>query len=273
MRTDLVVDACSLFARSYFAVTKANPDEPRMCITAAFRTLANIMNPESSGYVVNRTLFAWDDGQNPEKQRTPKSDEYHEMRALLEEILLLAFDTANVRVKDREGDDVAASVAANSAKTGRCLLVSGDKDLQQLRDKNVDYWCLNTKAVLETGYINRKWKVRHPSQIAIALAIIGDATDNIQGIRGWGPKKCEQLFKAVTPEMTFREALNAVTRQIPEDKLEPFWDSLDRTLLDTQIVVPEPRPVSLCEPEELEAFDCPQLVPAYRHLFNVLLDA
>ena len=34
------------------------------------------------------------------------------------------------------------------------------------------------------------------------LAIIGDKTDNIQGIYGWGPKRVKKLFEAVAEDAT-----------------------------------------------------------------------
>lgn len=269
MKSDLIVDACSLFARSFFALKNADPTQPRSAVTAVFRTLASIMDPDRTGYEIDRTLFAWDDGQNPEKKRTPKPAEYHEIRSLTEEVLQVALGTRNVTFKDREGDDVAASAATSSSKHRHVVLASGDKDLQQLKSPRIDYWCLNAKASLEKSFIVHKWRVKQPSQVAIALAIIGDTTDNIQGIRGWGPKKCASVFERVTPSMSFSEALEAVVQQIPDELKDQFWDALDRTLLDTLIPVPEPAPLKLCDPDDLLDFDCPDLVRVYAHFCNV----
>ena len=89
--------------------------------------------------------------------------------------------------------------------------------------------------------ILQRWKIKRPIQLAIALAIQGDSSDNISGIKGWGPKKVEKLFESVTPDMEFEAALSAIVSQIPENKQEEFFESLDLTLLDCDIPgVPSP---------------------------------
>src|SRR5690606_25915967 len=87
-----------------------------------------------------------------------------------------------------EADDLIGTLAHQGEAEGyRVVIVSGDKDFAQLvndkitlldtmKDKRTDI-----KAVVE------KWGVR-PDQIIDYLAICGDSSDNIPGVRGIGPK-------------------------------------------------------------------------------------
>ncbi len=94
-----------------------------------------------------------------------------------------------------ESDDVLASQAVALARAGHeVLIVSSDKDFAQIVDDRI-------KILLPPPSANPKlgWRFRDtagvvekfgvpPGQIAAYLALVGDASDNIPGISGVGPK-------------------------------------------------------------------------------------
>jgi 5'-3' exonuclease len=143
--------------------------------------------------------------------------------------------------------------------------------LHQIELPNCRYYCLHTKAVLSTKFILNKWHVKRISQVALALAIIGDPVDNIKGVHGWGSVKCKELFETVRSEMRFAEALEVIVAQIKdEEKLEQFYESLDRTLLKTNVPgVPEPAEIDLAEPAEVKAAGIRGIDFYYNQVFNV----
>ena len=98
---------------------------------------------------------------------------------------------------DKEGyeaDDVIGSLA----KMGRTkqldvVIVSGDKDFAQLVDNfTIMYDTMKEQRYDVQGVVD-KWGI-HPSQMIDYLALIGDSSDNIPGVRGIGPKGAQKLL-------------------------------------------------------------------------------
>lgn len=248
--TDMIVDGNSLYARAWFATTRDFIDVNAV-LRSCIQTICSLLNrdvPRLSARI-DRTLFCWDGqhGRDKGDHRIEKPPQFHDGLAILQEVLPRLFGTANATAPTNEADDaVATSVEKSTAED--IYVVSGDKDLMQLASDHVHYFCLNNKGLLSRPFILNKFSVKHPRQIAIAQAVLGDKIDNIPGIKGWGPKKVKTLFEVVTAEMSFAEALDAIERQIPDQHIEAFYTSLERTLLDITLEgLPEPAPLVLME--------------------------
>jgi 5'-3' exonuclease len=270
--TDMIVDGNSLFARSWYAAQKNISTDPAEAISLMLRTIILLLSPTSFsklGVPFDRTLFAWDGKQNPLKNREEKPPEYHETKAIVQDTLEFIFGTVNFQHPEFEGDDVVATAVFNTQPRDIVYIVSADKDLQQLQGPRSHYYCLNTKALLTRQFINSKWHVRRPSHLALALAIIGDPVDCIRGVVGYGPVKCRQMFEAITAEMNFTKAMNALAEQMPKAKLEEFYESLNRTLLQTDVPgVPLPAPLRLIDPAEVRRTGIPNVYKLYTEMFD-----
>lgn len=254
--TDLLIDGNSLFARCWFAV-KEDPDEAlRACVTSTLR----LLDQGREGCIrvpIHRTMFGWDGKAKTDKNRAPKPKAYIDTRYRFQEILLSLFNTVHGFHADYEADDIVAT-AAYASRSDRVFIVSGDKDLMQLQGGNVFYYDLNEKVITPARKICAKFSIKKPCQIPLALAIIGDTSDGISGIPRWGPKKSAKLFEAVTEDMDFGQALQALQLQIPQGPLmDAFMDSLDKTLLHTDVPdTAEPSPLRFyLEPKVLDELD------------------
>lgn len=264
--TDLIVDGNSLYARSWFAVSKDAPN-PEAAASLVLTTVLKLLTTDRIGVPFHRTLFCWDGHQNIRKNRQPKPPEYHATLNSVREILSLLLGTAHAIPARHEGDDAVATAIFRSPPENKIYIVSGDKDLTQLVGGNVRYYCLNNKAVLSHSFITTKWHIKQPNQVSIALAILGDRVDNIPGIHGWGPKKVKTLFKQVTEDMPFEQALETIEAQIPDDKREEFYSSLEAILLDPNVPdVPEPSPLVYAKSDVVEALSMPEVALAYEYL-------
>jgi DNA polymerase-1 len=98
-----------------------------------------------------------------------------------------------------EADDVLATVAKRAAAEGaRVYLVTGDKDLFQLVDDRVTIYNLLARGedveVLDAEGVEGKFGVP-PDRVADVLALMGDASDNVPGVKGIGPKTAVELVK------------------------------------------------------------------------------
>jgi len=234
--TDLFVDANSLYARAWYACKEDAYETVRAAVNAAL----SLVNSERIGEPVTRTMFCWDGGQKKAKERIERPPEYEGTKPRLKVILADLLGTINVRIEGYEADDVIAT-AAFASEADHVVVASGDKDLHQLQGGAISYYDLNTRGYISTREILAQWHVRRPSQVAIALAIQGDSVDKITGIRGWGQKKVEKLFEKINTNMPFDAVLAQIERQIPEDKLPEFYESLELTLLNSNVPdVPKP---------------------------------
>ena len=274
--TDLIVDANSLHARSWYAALKAvnfqrakpvtTISDPSLVLRLSAVTILNLINPLRSeiGTPIHRTLFCWDSGTHEAKHREPRPQEYYDIRDITKDLFALLLGSANVEIDPFEGDDLVASAVYNCDKDAEICVVSGDKDLMQLIDKHVSYYSLHEKCVLSDSFVCNKFHVKRPSQIALALAIQGDTVDNIPGVRGWGKEKVKKLFKSVTKEMTFEETIGALENFMHADQRQQFYEALERTIPQTNLPVPPPAPLVFCDEEIVVSLGMPEVTNRFR---------
>lgn len=133
-----------------------------------------------------------------------------------------------------EADDTIASITswAKSSHT-HVYICSGDKDLAQLVDDQVtiinphkDNLLIDSKKVEELYGVP-------PSQIADYLAIMGDSSDNIPGLTGFGPKSAVALLKTYGS----LEAILDHAKEIGGKKKEIIEKEKDLAILSKQLVL------------------------------------
>lgn len=99
-------------------------------------------------------------------------------------------------IDDRfEADDIIGTIIAKLAKhEGKFVVVSGDKDLAQLVNKRVALWDFAKDRRFDEKAVKQHFGVR-PNQIIDLLALMGDAVDNIPGVKGIGEKTAVALLE------------------------------------------------------------------------------
>ena len=106
----------------------------------------------------------------------------------------------NIRIIEQlgiEADDIIGTLAkkSNDCET---IIVTGDRDSLQLIDSNITVW-LTKKGITDIEVMNEasllsSWGLK-PSQIIDLKAIMGDASDNIPGVKGIGEKGAFTLLE------------------------------------------------------------------------------
>jgi 5'-3' exonuclease len=94
-----------------------------------------------------------------------------------------------------EADDLIASATAKALlepETG-VLIVTGDKDLLQLVEPRVRAMSAKDGSIVDAEGVAAKFGVL-PTQMRDYLTLVGDASDNIKGAKGIGPKKAVELL-------------------------------------------------------------------------------
>jgi DNA polymerase-1 len=108
--------------------------------------------------------------------------------------LVEAMDIPCVQLDGFEADDLLATLAKRFAGDGyTVVIVTGDKDLMQCVAEGVSlYDPMKNKKVHEPEVVE-KFGVG-PAGVAEVLALMGDSSDNIPGVRGVGPKTAAALI-------------------------------------------------------------------------------
>ena len=85
-----------------------------------------------------------------------------------------------------EADDIISYVTKQSKyKNWEQVIVSSDKDFFQLCDDDVIVYRPIQKKIMNKNRIIEEFNI-HPTNMALARAIVGDKSDNLEGIRGVG---------------------------------------------------------------------------------------
>ncbi|MBN8829634.1 MAG: DNA polymerase I, partial [Sphingomonadales bacterium] len=168
-----------------------------------------------------------------------------------------AFSLPCIEEAGYEADDIIATYTRLAVEAGwDVTIVSSDKDLAQLIQPGVDMLDTMKNERRGPGYVQEKFGVP-PEQLGDVLALMGDAVDNVPGVRGIGPKTASKLILeygsldavlAAAPGMKpskmrdnliEHEAMARLSRQLVELHAQvPVPHTLDELKLDG--IPPEP---------------------------------
>lgn len=202
MKKLYLLDASGYLYRSYFAIrgitnAKGESTNALYGFTRSVQKLFNDFQPDyfaavfdgPRGIAARKTLYA---DYKAHRAKTPEdlryqigwAQEYCDLMGL-----------SKLVIEEVEADDTMGSVAKWAKRAGvEVYLCTSDKDMAQLVNDNV--FLLNTfneNLILDKAGVQQKWGIA-PSQMIDYLAICGDASDNIPGIAGIGPKTAANLL-------------------------------------------------------------------------------
>jgi DNA polymerase-1 len=120
--------------------------------------------------------------------------------------ILEAFRIPVLSLEGYEADDVIGTLVKQAAaQTLHAVIVSGDKDFVQLIDENI--WILNPWHG-RPGFTTEKWYDTEnaserlgvpPNRVVDYLALLGDTSDNVPGVKGIGEKTAHALIEKWGP--------------------------------------------------------------------------
>ena len=120
--------------------------------------------------------------------------------------IMRGFRVPVIELPDHEADDVIGTLAVHAAAAGlEAVIVSGDKDFYQLIQDGI---CLlnpgrGGQAMVEEEWVDARNASERlgvtPERVVDYLSLIGDASDNIPGARGIGPKTAIHLIEQYGP--------------------------------------------------------------------------
>ncbi|MGH7826885.1 MAG: 5'-3' exonuclease [Candidatus Binatia bacterium] len=109
--------------------------------------------------------------------------------------VLKALNVSVVELEGYEADDLIATVCKSlSGGACECVIVSSDKDLMQLITDRVKFLDTAKKRWITAEDVKTKFGVE-PERVVEVMALMGDAVDNIPGVKGIGEKTAIALIR------------------------------------------------------------------------------
>ena len=253
-----LVDGYALIYRAFYAMIARPLRTSRGENTSAAWGIVNFLLRLQTKYRPDYLVWILDAGDS---FRVERYAEYKSTRSKLNEELQADFDLALEQVgrllttfrvpvlaiPGYEADDVIATLARRESAAGRqVVIVSGDKDFHQLVGPGIallnpgrggaagveEHWVDESNASERLGV--------PPRQVVDYLALVGDTSDNIPGVKGIGEKGAVQLLQQFGDLESMLSRAGEITGKRPREALQQYAAEarLSRELVTLRFDVP-----------------------------------
>jgi len=135
-----------------------------------------------------------------------------------------AFNVPCIEKQGYEADDLIATYAREAAEIGADVtIISSDKDLMQLINDNVIMYDTMKDRRIRTKEVIEKFGVG-PEKMIDLQSLAGDATDNVPGVPGIGPKIAAQLLEEYNTLEELLERAGEIKQNKRRENLIEFAD-------------------------------------------------
>ena len=208
----LIIDGLNTFLRNWMVVPSMNSNgDPVGGIVGFIRTLKKMIRENNP----SRVIVVWDgaggsqkrrgvlseykEGRKPRANRTydfesPEASQnnLHWQSAKLRQIIGI-LGTHYIEIDAIEADDVIAYLSRWVFSDIKKVIVSTDKDFLQLVDENTSVYSASKDLTWTPALLMEKVSVL-PENFIIMKCLMGDGSDNVDGIDGFGEKTVVKLF-------------------------------------------------------------------------------
>jgi DNA polymerase-1 len=248
----LVIDAMNMLIRSFSLLKAMNPSGAHVGGLVGFlRSLGFVTRT----FDPTRVIVVWD-GKGGAGNRQNIDPNYKAQRATARITHWGLYDTREeeqealinqlLRVQDYldclplhqiimeklEADDIIAYLAKQASKNNKKVtIVSSDKDFLQLVDNNIEVFAPVKKKTFDVTNIVEELSVL-PKNYNIVKALLGDNSDNLQGVKGLGIKTLIKDFPdLVDKDVDLNYIFNLCEEKLSDKKIFPKiihnWDRVE----------------------------------------------
>ena len=256
-----LVDGYALIYRAFFALIARPLTTKRGENTSAAYGITTFIQRLMANHKPDYLGWVHDSGLSFRHERYPA---YKATREKLSEELQSDFDRGMERIcsileasripiltlKGYEADDVIGTLAKQGAAAGiNVIVVSGDKDFQQLVRPGV--WLLNPGRGGPAG-VDESWvSVENgserlgvpPSLVTDYMALVGDTSDNVPGVKGVGEKTAQELVSTYGTLDNILAHAHELTKKRPREALAMYRE--EAILSKELVTIRDDLPVTL----------------------------
>jgi len=236
-----LIDGSALVYRSHFAFIRSPLINSKGQLVSAIFGFMNALlrliareKPEYLAVVMDTKEKTFRHKQYPDYKATREKmpDELAEQLPIIDDIVH-KLNIPYLKQAGFEADDIIGTISKEAAASGFDVkILSGDKDFAQLVNQQVTVVNPRDNIVWTPEYVETKWGVP-PEQIIDLLGLMGDASDNVPGVPGVGPKTAVKLISEHGSILDIYEKLEAIKNPKLRLKLE---ENREKALLSRELV-------------------------------------
>ncbi len=228
----VIIDALSLAYKAYFAFINrplsTSKGEPTSAVYGFLTQLFKIIEDTKPDYIA----VAFDS-----KEKTFRHERYEGYKASRQEMpddmipqierikqIVEAFNMPIYILPGYEADDLVGTAVEKAAKKGfEAIAVTPDKDYIQLISENIKIVkpgkSTDEIVVVDLEKVKKDFGFKDPKQMIDYLALVGDQSDDIPGVKGIGPKTALPLIQQFGSIENIYENLDKIEKQSVVKKL------------------------------------------------------
>jgi len=203
-----LLDAMALIFRAYHAFIQTNPivtskgknTNTQLGFT---NTLAELLNNQKPSHmaVCFDTAAPTERHTDFEEYKANRQDTPEDILSAIPDIkkIIEGFSIPIIEVDGFEADDIIGTLSKQAERSGyEVYMVTPDKDYGQLVSDKIKIYKPGYHGgepeILGPKEVSEKWGIQSVEQVTDVLGLMGDAVDNIPGIRGVGQKTASKLL-------------------------------------------------------------------------------
>ncbi|KLI26767.1 DNA polymerase I [Brachyspira hyodysenteriae] len=230
-KTFLIIDAFGILYRYHFIFLKRpllnSKGQNVSSINGFMRTYFSLINTYPAEYVAialdsSRKTFRNEIYKEYKENRESMPDDLRSQIPILYN-LIDALGISRIVLDNYEADDIVGTIAERNKKENiKTIIYSPDKDILQLVDDDIKVVASNKDNELmeyDAQAVKEKRGV-YPNQIIDLLSLMGDASDNIPGVKGVGEKTALKLLEEYKSLDGIYENIDSIKGKIQEKLLE-----------------------------------------------------
>ena len=227
----VIIDAMALTYKAYFAFInrplRTGKGEPTSAVFGFINQLIRIFEVTKPDYIA----VAFDS-----KEKTFRHDKYEKYKATRLEMpedmipqihrikqIIELLDIPVYIMSKYEADDIIGTAVSKAEELGfESFVITPDKDMNQLVNDNVKIIrpgkSTDEIVIFDTARVKEEFGFE-PKQMIDYLALVGDASDNIPGVAGIGPKTATPLIQQYGSVEGIYEHINKIDKAGTKNKL------------------------------------------------------
>ncbi|WP_293833910.1 DNA polymerase I [uncultured Phascolarctobacterium sp.] len=238
----LVIDGSSLIHRAFFALPPLMTKQGLHtgAVYGLCNMLLKLLGDLQPAYMAvafdkSRKTFRTELYEDYKGQRKPTPSELSEQFPLAMKVL----DTMGIptlELDNYEADDIIGTFAVHAPEDVEVIIVTGDRDELQLVDTRTKVYYtkrgISDIQIFDEAEFAANYEGLVPKQLIELKGLMGDASDNIPGVPGVGPKTALKLIKEYGNVETVLENIDKVSGKALKAKLA---DNKESALLSKQL--------------------------------------
>lgn len=237
-KTVYLIDGTAYIHRAYHAIRNLSTSKgfPSNAVFGFTRMLIKLIEEKSPEYVAMffdspGPTFRHEIYSGYKANRPPMADDMAVQIPYIKEVTK-GFNIPIYELSGYEADDLIGTLAQKAVAKGfDVIMVTGDKDFVQLVTDKITIWDPMKDEVLDRASVIEKNGIE-PSQMLDVLGLAGDASDNIPGVPGIGPKTAITLLKSFFSIEALYDKIDEVKAAKQREKL---IENKDQALMSREL--------------------------------------